>query len=49
MNTNGMHWHSQLCKPSLASIDDDDNDWEEESVDNENGREFDEEFAFYKD
>ena len=45
MSANAMCWHSQLCQ--LASIDVI-GDWEEESVNNDNGREY-EEFAFYED
>ena len=40
-------WHSQLCMLALASIDDD--DLEEESVLDDNGREYSDEFAFYED
>ena len=50
-STNTTCWHSQLCKPVLASVNDNnnDNDWDEESVNDYNGREYDDEFAFYKD
>ena len=46
-----MHWHAKLCKPVLADIDDNDSDngWEEESVNDDNGREYDDKFTFYKD
>ena len=40
-----MCQHSQLCKLALA---DDDNDWEKESVDDDNGKEYDK-FTLYKD
>ena len=41
-----MCWHSQLCNPVLAK---DDNDWEEESVNNDKGREYDDKFTLYED
>ena len=39
---------SQLCKLPLAGIEEDD-DWEGESVNDDNGREYDNTFAFYED
>ena len=39
-----MCHHSQLCKPALAGIDDDDN-WEEESDINDNDKD-DDDFTF---
>ena len=39
-----MHCHSQLCKLVLGSVNDDDN-WEEESNINDNGKD-DDDFAF---
>ena len=48
MNTDAMHWHSQLCKLAPASISNND-DWEEESVYNDSSRGYDDEFAFYED
>ena len=44
-----MCWHSQLCKPVLAGINNDSSDWEEESDGDDNGREYGDELAFYED
>ena len=46
MSANAMYWQSQLCK--LAPVNDDDDESKEESVDDDNGREYDE-FALYED
>ena len=46
MSTDAMCWHSQLCKPAPAN---DDNDQEEESVNDDNGGEYDDKFALYED
>ena len=32
-----MYCHSQLCKPALVSVDNDDDEWEEESNIDDNG------------
>ena len=40
-----MCCHSQLCKLVLAGIGNDNNDWEEESNINDNGKD-DDDFAF---
>ena len=45
-----MCQHSQLCEPVLASVDDDDkDDQEEESNIDDNGGEYNDEFAFGED
>ena len=48
MSATAMHQHSQPCKPVPASIDDN-NDQENESDNNDNGGEYHDELAFYKD
>ena len=50
-STDTMHWHSQLCKPALPSISNDDNndDQKKESVNDDNSGEYNDEFAFYED
>ena len=47
MSADTMCQHSKLCKPVPAGINDD-NDWEEEFVNDDNSREYNE-LAFYED
>ena len=48
MSADAMHWHAQLCKPAVDSIDNDDDDWEEEFEDDDNGSKYDK-FTFDED
>ena len=44
-SANAMYHHSQLCKPIVTSVNDNDNDWEEESNIDDNGED-DNDFVF---